>query len=187
MKNSEQKEPKAKVNLKDIQKIKQMREHDAFLLPDGSKYWADRISIDQLATHADCCDCGVEFEKSYTHQRRCEDCDFKKDAENFSKLPLVEWDGETPLVIWGDDRYFFSEDDIDEYCEENEISKDQLKLEICKETSFGEVNVSELFMDELHEDWDYPKELAELEDQLNKWLKNNSTNTWVGAGKRVQL
>ncbi len=186
MKNSEEKEPKPKVNLKDITDGKEMREHATFTA-NGVRYWADRISKDQIATHADCIDCGVEFEKDYTYQKRCFNCDAKKDAENFAKMPLVEWDGKTPLCIWGDDTYFFGEDDIEQYCEDNEIEKDQLRLELCKPTSFGEINIGEIFQDDLHEDWEADGVLAELEDKLNAYLKTASTNTWTGSGKRVSL
>lgn len=186
MKNSQLKEPKPKVNLKDITEGKEMREHDT-LTANGVRYWADRISKDQLATHADCIDCGSEFEKDYTYQKRCFNCDAKKDSENYAKLPLVEWDGKTPLCIWGDDQYFFSEDDIEQYCEDHEVDKSQLRLELCKETAFGQINIGEIFMDDLHEDWEADAELSELEDKLNAYLKTASTRTWVPGNKRVQL
>lgn len=186
MKNSESKEPKPKVNLKNIIDGKEMREQATFIVGE-TRYLADRITKDQIATHADCEECNIEFEKDYTHQRHCFNCSQKKKAEKFAKLPLVDWDGKTPLCIWGDDQYFFSEDDIEQYCEDHEIEKDQLHLELCKETSFGEINIGELFMDDLHDDWEADSQLAELEDKMNAYLKTASTNTWVGSGKRVQL
>ncbi len=98
--------PKPKINLKDIVEGKEMREHDTFTA-NGVRYWADRISKDQLATHVDCVDCGVEFEKDYTYQKRCSVCKYKHDQEKYLKLELVEWDGKTPLCIWGGEEYFF--------------------------------------------------------------------------------
>lgn len=186
MKNSQEKDPKPKVNLKDITDGKEMREQ-AIFTANGVRYWADRITKDQIATHADCGDCGIEFEKDYTYQKLCFSCRGKKEGERFQKLPLVEWDGTTPLMIWNDDRYFFDEDDIEQYCEDNETTKDQLRLELCQQTSFGEINIGEQFQDDLHEDWEPDGELAELEGKLNDYLKKASTNTWVGSGKRVQL
>ncbi|QTE37502.1 hypothetical protein J3L18_00090 [Mucilaginibacter gossypii] len=111
MKNSQLKNPNPKINLKDIVEGKAMREHNTFEV-NGTIYWADRISKDQLATHADCLICGKEFEKDYTYQRHCTSCELKIDSENFNKLELIEWDGKTPLCIWDSDTFFFSEDDI---------------------------------------------------------------------------
>jgi hypothetical protein len=186
MKNSLQKEPKPKVNLKDIIDGKEMREQNIFIA-NNVKYWADRITKDQIATHVDCIDCGVEFEKDYTYQKRCFSCDSKKDNENYHKLELVEWDEKTPLVIYGDEQYFYDLDSIEEYCEDNEIDKSQLMLVLCKETHFGEINIAEQFQDELHEDWEPDGELLKIEKELNNYLRKASTNTWAVSNKRVLL
>jgi hypothetical protein len=196
MKNSQLKEPNPKVNLKDIIEGKEKREQNTFTA-NGITYWADRISKDQLATHADCIDCGIEFEKDYTYQKYCFDCQNKKDAENFEKLKLVEWDGKACLHLYdSDDKYFFSQDEIEDYLEDlnsdiensnNWITIDQLRLVLCEETSFGEINISELFQDKLSENWDYDKELQAKENEFNKFLKNHSTRTWMPTNKRVKL
>lgn len=194
MKNSELKEPKPKVNLKDIVDGKEMRETPTFTA-NGIRYWADRITKDNLATHADCQDCGIEFEKDYTYQRLCFNCEQKKDADNYQKLEVVEWDGKTCVHLYdSDDKYFFDMGDIDDYLDginsdiensNNHITASQLRLVLCEETSFGEINISELFQDELSESWDYDKELQDKENEFNKFLKKYSTRTWMPTNKRI--
>lgn len=181
-------EQKPIVNLKDIQTIKQNREQDVYLLPDGSKYWADRTHINTLATHVDCKICGIEFEKRYTHDTECQECVTKKQKENYLALPLVEWDGKTPLFDWNsDDKYFFDEDDIEQYCEECGCEKSDLRLVLCEKSSFPEVNIYDQFEEVVHEDWEPSKELDKLVNDLNAYLKNASTNTWFPIDKRVSL
>lgn len=111
MKNSQKTDPKPKVNLKDISDGKEMREQATFTA-NGVRYWADRITKDQLATHADCEMCGNEFEKLYTYSRYCFICEGKKNNEKYKSLELVEWNGKDGLSIWGDDTYFFNMSDI---------------------------------------------------------------------------
>lgn len=177
---------KEKINLKDIQDGTQNREVPVFIVGD-KKWWGDRITKDQIATHADCQDCGVEFEKQYTYQKRCSSCDFKYQNQKYLALELVEWDGKTPLCIYGDDTYFFDQDDIVNYCEDNDVESSQLQLVLCEQSKFGQINIAEQFQDVLHEDWEHDAELERLEKQLNDYLAKASTNTWFATNKRVTV
>jgi predicted Zn-ribbon and HTH transcriptional regulator len=184
MKNSLMANPKPKVNLKDIVEGKEMREQ-AIFTANGVKYWADRISKDQLATHADCQDCGVEFEKDYTYSKRCFNCQSKHDAEVYLKMEVVEWDGKSGLCLHDTDTYFFDIDDVLEYAEENEVEPHELKLVLCTPTSFSQINISEHVQESVHEDWEPDAELERLEKALNDYLATASTNTWTAGNKRV--
>lgn len=186
MKNSLQAEPKPKVNLKDIIEGKEMREQATFEV-GGVRYWADRISKNQIATHVDCEDCGIEFEKDYTIQRFCFVCNSKRNSEKYSQLELVEWDGKSMLCVWDDDTFFSDPDEALEYCEENEINPAELRLVICKETSFGNINIAECLQDDLHEDWEPDAELTRIQKELDTYLKTASTNTWTASNKRISL
>lgn len=181
------KEPKEKVHLKDIQVITMARDEKVYVVGD-KKMWADRVNIDTLATHRDCENCGIEFEKRFTHEKKCQACRRKQESENYQKLPLVEWDGSCPLFDWdSDDKYFYDESDIDEYCEDNEIDKSSLRLVLCEKSHFPEVNIYDQFEEVVHEDWEPSKELKALVDALNAHLKTADTHTWFPIDKRVIL
>lgn len=184
MKNSLMANPKPKVNLKDIVESKAMREHIT-LTVNGERYWADRISKDQLATHADCKDCGVEFEKNFTFDKYCDSCENKLDSEEFSKLEVVEWDGKTGLNLWGTDTYFFDEDDILMYCEDRECEPNDLRLVLCDLVPYSPIDICEHVQDYVHENWEPDDKLIALEKALNDYLATASTNTWTAGNKRV--
>ena len=189
MKNSQlpEAEQKPKVNLKDIKEATQARDMPIYIIGD-KKYWADRTSIDILATHRDCEDCGEEFEKQFTHEKRCSNCQRKKENEDFDKMELVEWDGTSMLFDYNsDDKYFNDLDDIIEYCADNEIEPESIKLVLCYQTSFPKIDIYEHVQDEVHEDWDPSAKLVELVAALNDYLKTAPTNTWMPGNKRVQL
>ena len=184
--NKPEKEQKPKVNLKDIIEGKAMREVNTFEV-NGVRYWADRITKDQIATHADCQRCNNEFEKPYTYSRYCFNCEGIINNEKFKQLELVEWNGKDGLCLWGDDTYFFSLDDIEIYCEENGVDIHSLQLVLCRETSFGSINIYECLADDLHEDWEPDAKLEGIQKDLDEYLSKASTNTWTATNKRVQL
>jgi hypothetical protein len=107
---------------------------------DGRFYDDD----EHLARWAGCtqllCDCGAEMEKGYTI---CEACRGKADAGKYEAMPFKEWDGKTPLVIYGDDIYFWDEDGVLEYCEEHDCQPEDLRLVICEPQYAQEVEPNE--------------------------------------------
>jgi len=175
---------KEKVHIKDIKEDTINEPRKIFVVGD-KKYYADRISKAQLSTHVDCELCSKEFEKPYTHSKFCPECKIKVDNEKFLALPLVEWDEECPLVIWGDDKWFYSREDIEEFCDEHEIELSDLQLVTSYKTSFSEIDF-EYWADNLHEDWD-DKVFDEKLKEFNKFLREHDTNTWMPTNKRVEL
>src|SRR6185295_16106581 len=88
----------------------------------------ERMARYEGSTHH-LCDCGKAAEKAYIS---CSECRRKNSNDRYNALPFVEWDGKTPLTEWDGDKYFFNEEDIYQYCENNEINSSELMLVICK-------------------------------------------------------
>lgn len=174
------------IHIDDIKDSEIMEPRKIFIVGD-KKYYADRTSREQLSTHKNCEKCGIKFKKQFTYDKYCEKCSFEVDAEKYLSLPCVEWDETTPVCIWGDDTYFYSLDDIEFYCEDNEVEASQLKLVLCEQTSFSQINIYDLLQDDVHEDWEPDAELVRLEKQLNDYLKSADTNTWKAINKRVVI
>lgn len=177
---------KEKVKREDILVTKGTIEVDCFVI-NGKAMELNRINfIDTYITHEDCEDCGKEFEKRYTYQKKCDQCEKIKQRRDWEKLPLVEWDGKTPLVIFKDDKYFFDEDDILMYCEDGGVKSEDLLLCVCEESGFPEIDY-EYFNDVVHEDWEPSAEMEKRINEFNEFLRKESTNTWVEGKKRVVL
>ena len=108
------------------------------------------------------CECGNVISKS---RIKCDDCYSKISREKYLALPFREYDG-SPVVIWNDDKYFFSEDDIEEYLYENEMS--EIELLFCREQKWTEVS-SDVWEDIMVEEQDFlPDALQAALDNLNK-------------------
>lgn len=122
-------------------------------------------------THTLCRECGAPVEKPYL---LCPVHRGMKEKERFSKCEKKEWDGETPLVIFGDDRYFFDSGDLIEYCLDNDVAPDNLMLIIC-EPNYARGISSEIWEDILPDVGDLPQE---LENAINDF------NNAVGACKK---
>lgn len=134
------------------------------------------------------CECGQVAERMYTH---CADCRSKREGDRYLKLTEVEWDGSTPLCLFEDDKYFYDEDDICQYCEDNEIESTQLRLVLCEPNSYTEVDVDAIAPEDVSPedyDGDLPKEIQEALDNLNKVIREyKKPFTWSAGKKRVTV
>lgn len=129
------------------------------------------------------CECGRIREKSYTI---CEDCRRKKSNERYAALPFVEWDGVTPLTLWDDDQYFFGEDDIAEYCEDNEIKSADLLLVICDPVYLSPLH-EDYWSDSLPEEGELPPAIQKLVKELNDAIKKEGPACWKQGKKRTAV
>jgi hypothetical protein len=147
------------------------------------QFWGDdeRMARWSGATHL-VCSCGEVHEKGWTCCQKCRD---KKDGERFLAKPFKEWDGETPLTIWGDDTFFFDEDSIVCYLEDNDLEAEDLQLVICEPNCATEIDYDR-WSDDLPEDReldDIAPELAKKVDELNAFIREHRPILSWGMGK----
>lgn len=132
--------------------------------------------------------CGHKAHRGWS---KCDDCRSKETADNYKNMPEVEWDGVTPLCLYQDDKYFYDEDDIAMYCEENEIESGQLQLCICTPNKYTVVTSEAIASeDDSPEDYDgdLPKEIQDALDVLNKViLEYPKPFTWSCGKQRVTV
>ncbi len=146
--------------------------------------------IEKYITHTNCNTCGVEFKKPYTYSKKCTSCIEKQERDNFYKLELVEWDGETPLHLYSsDNQYFFDISEIEDYCEEYQFDISDLMLVTCVKTSFSEIDLETITSDgeTVYEDWEPSKEFEAKLKEFNSWLTSQDTHTWFPSNKRIQI
>lgn len=156
---------------------------------NGIYYGKDQLGKERAmyanSTHKKC-DCGNLFKiNAY-----CETCREKKFKEKFLNLEEVEWDGESALVCFDDDRYFYSLEEAQEYCDDNEIDIKDLMLVQCEQKfRFAQINI-----DELNEEYctdeetfsDFHPDISKKIDEINDLLKNTKSKLWYATNKRIK-
>ena len=133
------------------------------------------------------CECGNEHDKHWTC---CTECLNKKSMERYNKKPFEEYKGQ-PVCIYGTDDYFFNQDDIDYYMDNNEITdKKTLKLVVCEPCYMREFEVDDIYADELPDDLyihDVAPNIADKIEELNLLIrKERPILSWVGGKKRTE-
>lgn len=127
------------------------------------RFWGDdeRMARYDGCTHRRC-DCGEVFEiRSY-----CRKCSSKRDREKYLSMPRKVWSGE-PICLYDGDKYFFEEDELLYYCEENECQPKDLDLVFCTPEFAKEIDPNDYYSDELPEDGEVPPAIAEAFQKLN--------------------
>lgn len=143
--------------------------------------------IENYITH-DNCSCGEEFEKRFTYQKLCSNCENKKNDNSYQSLDLIEWDGYEPLFLFDtDDKYFFNLDDLLDYCSDEELEPSDLRLLNCVKSNFSPIELESICEEVTHEDWEPSKEFEDKLKEFNNWLTNQSTDTWFPGNKRVNI
>lgn len=113
------------------------------------------------------CECGGVMSRSWT---KCEACRDKTANERFLAMPSREWAGE-PVMVFGTDTYFFSDDEVLEHVAEH---GDDHMLVFCDPVYAP--YIEEYGIDQLPDDWtieDADAALAKLIDEVNKYVAAN--------------
>ena len=136
------------------------------------------------------CECGnIVKRMAYTV---CESCQSKKKAERFAKLKKKKWDGKNPICLYQDDQFFYSEDELDDYCSEIRgfgSKPEELMLVHCEPSRPRILEAGE-FLEELFPDddsWDLPKEIYEAAQYFNETVEDQMPFTWEPSDIAVIL
>ena len=152
----------------------------------SGRYFGDD---ERLARYDGCthmvCDCGAPAEKS---RIRCDSCQATRDAAKWEALPLVEWDGETPLCIYRGDTYFFDIDQVRDYADEQVVKVSELRLVLCKPVCARRLAV-DYWAHQLVEGDDAPSWLEDAVDEFNEVIAKRRTEplSWMPCQQRVVL
>ena len=144
----------------------------------------ERIARYDGSTHSRCDGCGSPCEKS---RIRCVSCQKKTDDERYAALPFQEWDGDTPLAIFGSDDYFFDLDDVEMYCDTHDCAPEDLQLVLCNPNNLSEID-SDYWCDDLPEDGDLPPEIEKALAALNSTIREyGKAVSWFPGKIRTQV
>jgi hypothetical protein len=125
-------------------------------------------------THVLCSDCQAPAAKPYM---RCDTCRRKFSVDSYAKLPFEEWDKEKPICLYDGHNYFFSEEELIDFLEDNELRGSDVMLVICDPIKYRQIDYG-YWGDEAHEDWEPGKELVEAVEKLNGLLRKLPPHSW---------
>lgn len=114
---------------------------------------------------------------------------------NYNEMPIQQWDGKTPLVLYNDDKFFYSEDDIECYLEDinadtensnNHKKIEDLQLCIASPNYLWFPDFNDIYIDILPEDQYLDdlmsKDLKKAFDMLEEAIRHEKPVSW-GEGK----
>jgi hypothetical protein len=157
-------------------------EETLWIASDGSGFRDEHTARWKGCTHNQC-ECGKWKKKNGT---LCETCSTAARKERFKALPAKDYDG-SPVCIWGDDTFFWDLDGILDFCEENEVKKEELQLVFCVPNTPPQVSWDH-FNDEVPDDSDgnvFSKEMIDAVEHLNEIIRAHKPISWSGGNVRV--
>jgi hypothetical protein len=129
------------------------------------------------------------------HRTHCKTCCEAIETERWNKLPRVEWDGETPVVEWRNDKFFFGADELRDYLDEREgddldepiainaATIDALRLVVCEERSPRDFDMNDFLSDDIPEDFEI--DAAKIDEVVNGWIEANVSVLWEPTNQAV--
>ncbi len=159
---------------------------------DGFAYQDERLAEYNIAIGG-ICECGNYIEGK--ERIICNKCREDKQKKKYDSFELVEWDSETPLTLFNSDTYFYDEESIDDYCEYENVKKEDLELVLCEKNDPPSFDLQDYCYDYLPEDYsiyDCTNKNSglcggDVEKLVNDFLKGVSPVSWTGGNKRVKL
>ena len=130
---------------------------------DGKYYLSKEGAQEKLATHFKC-KCGNGIRAKY--RIFCDACEPPAKPKE-----TKAWDGESMLYVNDFDKYFSDVEEIEEYCEMEEIDKQTLTIYICDGNYLSQVS-EDYWEDVFAEDGELPKEIRAKLDELNKAIED---------------
>lgn len=141
-------------------------------------------------TEAPCKECGGRNLRSRSYTC-CDACGEKHRTERWLALPRVEWDGEAPLCLWDDDRFFWNADDLQSYVDGDDLEIDDpprkledVRLVLAKPVKPREFEMADYLSDELPEDDD--TDFNDIDQIVNDYIAG-LPRLYHGSGKAVSL
>lgn len=128
------------------------------------------------ATHLPCARCGHPVPKQAI--RSCEACREKKAKAVYKARPRRHWNGDGPVYSEAADEYFDLDEEIDYYCEKNNMAWAGLRLRICEEIPYPQLDEEFYYLGQEDLDIGLPPDLKEAIENLNIVARRARSNTF---------
>ena len=142
----------------------------------GGRFWGndERMARWSGCTHVVCKDCGKPTPKNYII---CLDCGEKKAIERYEKKERKQWQGKYPLYSEATGKYFFDNDELDDYLDDIDGSIESLRLVIYSPNYLRLVEADYL-CDDMLEDGELPADVVEALENLNRVIRAQEPVSW---------
>lgn len=130
-------------------------------------------------THRKCEKCGGIIGK----HDYCRPCHAKAEIEKYEKMERKPWNGTDALYSQADDLYFFDAGELDQYCEDEEVKPESLRLIICVPTHAHTIDPNDYYCDDLPEDGELPDDIAAAFQELNDAIRESKSILSWSPGK----
>jgi hypothetical protein len=137
------------------------------------------------ATHIKCEQCGAVHKDGF-----CQKCFDASRRAVYDAMPVVEWDTDCPVVIFGTNEYFWDFGDIETYAEDNDIPLSEMDLVLCVPRKPPPIDALELFSDYVPDDPDehsIDQAVLDAVDALNKAIEAAPPFSWTQGNQRVVI
>ena len=118
----------------------------------------------------------------------CNICAHERRVKKYKEMEKVEWDEPTPINNFFGDEYFFSFEDLTDYCVENDTDLRDLHLVLTEPCYIKPFDIVEHAGDDAVEDWDeydLSSELRSAIDNLNELIKKEPPISYFPTNKAI--
>jgi hypothetical protein len=151
------------------------------------RFFGNNKDSEHMARYSSCthmrCECGEIMTKGWT---KCDKCREVLAIEKYNSRPFREYDGG---IVYSDlaDKYFRDSDEIEEYCEEEDLHPSELRLFLCVPNEFTEID-GDQWNDILPEDseGELPKKLQDAINCLNEVIKSLPPASYSPSNNRTE-
>ena len=163
-----------KIIMRESDDAAQIKTVTGWVSADGRWFGDDERTARYAGSTHQLCSCGEVVERSRT---KCDKCFAKDRWEKYKTLQTKVWDGVEPLVEWDDDKFFWSDSDLMDFCEEHQMQPQDLQL-VFAVPVYGRYLDDDYFCDELAEDGELPDSITEAIGKFNEVVKAAGPLSW---------
>jgi len=141
------------------------------------------------------CKCGRH--RHAPTRTRCAQCDQDAETRRWEALPVAEWDGQFPLAMWEDDRYFWDAESLAYYLgeclekESEEMTDEELaafRVVVCERDEPPPFDISRHLADFLGERHEIDqKDEDEINTFVNEWMKTKLPKAYIATKSNKHL
>jgi hypothetical protein len=150
------------------------------------RFFIDDSSAKYCCSTSHACACGGRADKSRT---ACKVCCEKLAAEEWAAKESHEWDGEFPLSLDDDDKFFWNSEDLEDYILDNEICDSSgIRLTKCEKQVPRSFSMIDYLDDDIHEDSTIDhSDTEEIDKIVNDWISENVPDLFYGTRKKLDV
>ena len=150
----------------------------------NGRFWGndERAARYDGCTHRICEDCGDPCPKSWLICDKCKDI---RDIKRYNAMPKEVWNEVGMLYSDALDKYFSYWGEIEDYCEDEGIGIDKLRLIIC-EPDYLPLIPDDYGSDVLPEDGELPDSVIKAIEDFNKIIQDAGPVSWYPSNRAAK-